>query len=70
MIDEHVYVIRRRDPRDPGSRNDVFDASGRDPRERKVAIVSLGRGTLWAYLSIVMYPIHVGEYGSRLDHAQ
>ena len=37
--------------------------SAGDPRERTVAIVSLGRGILWAHMSIVMYNIHVGEYG-------
>ena len=40
--------------------------SAGDPRERTVAIVSLGRGILWAHMSTVMYNIHVGEYGSHL----
>ena len=36
----------------------------------RIAIVSLGRSILWAHMSIVMYKIHVGEYGSHLGHAQ
>ena len=42
----------------------------RDPLERAVAIVSLGRGILWAHMSIFMCNIHVGEYVSHLGHAE
>jgi hypothetical protein len=41
-----------------------------DPLERAVAIVSLVRGILWAHMSIVMYNIHVGEYGSHMGHVE
>ena len=65
-----MRVLCRRDRGERGRFRVVSTGRTGDPLERAVAIVSLGRGILWAQMSIVMCNIHVGEYRSHLGHAQ
>ena len=59
--------------RDRGERGMIRVVSTRppgDPRERTVAIVSLGMGILMTHMGTIMDNISTGEYGSQLGHAK